>query len=235
MASKLLRHYLAVGLLLALLGGAAVGITSASGASGRQARGLAGSRFATREQARLAWARRHQIYRAKPRPLPAALVRAFQVLGHASRAAARKASGPIGQFPGMPTDRVSSWGLAVGDATELTNSVGLNLWLVPGVTGTCMVWTTSNGHRESDCVPNTMVLAGEFSPLLVWPSHSIVLGLAPNGNATATAALGDGSSETSPVSSQNLYVVYSSQAIRQVKLKDSSGTLRTWNVPDGSP
>jgi hypothetical protein len=101
-----------------------------------------------------------------------------------------------------------------------------------------MVWSEASvgtSRAVGDCLPNSMALAGEFSPLIGSPNGVMVLGLAPNGNATVRLTLGDGSSETSTVSSQNLYVVTAAQAIRHVTLRDSSGTLRTWNVPDGAP
>jgi len=82
-----------------------------------------------------------------------------------------------------------------------------------------------------DCVPNSMALAGKMSPILGGRTV-LVIGLAPNGNRTVKLVRANGSPETVYVF-HNVYTARSRHSFRTVTLKDSTGTLRTWGVPDG--
>jgi len=224
---------MAIGVLIAL-GGAVGGVALASGGSSRSDRG--GSRSAGLHSpiVRRAW-RHRWVVSGRPRPLPTALVRSFRVIRRTSRARAWSPAGPAGRFPGVPVDLVSGWGLAVGDAPAIANSIGLNLWLVPGNSGTCFAWTKPGAKFAGgggDCVPNRLALAGAFSPIMGGLDGVTVIGLAPNGNKTVTLTLADGSSESVPVS-HNVYVAKAPHGFKTVTLKDATGTLGSHRVPDG--
>jgi hypothetical protein len=157
------------------------------------------------------------------------------VIRRASRALAWSSAGPAGRFPGIPRDLVSGWGLAVGDAAAIANRIGLNLWLVPGTRGTCFAWTELDpglGGGGGDCVPNSLALAGGFSPIDGRRDEVIVVGLAPDGNKAVTLTVADGSSESVPVA-QNVYLAKARNGFRTVTLRDASGSLRSHGVPDG--
>jgi hypothetical protein len=179
--------------------------------------------------------RRLLVVSGRPRQLPSMLVASFRVFREASNARVGAIAARPGQFPGVPKDIASTWDLAVGDATQITNSAGLDLWLVPGSAGTCLVWRDlppQFGGGGGDCVPNGMALAGELSPISGGPAGVTVIGLAPNGNPTVRLALADGSSESVPVS-QNVYLARSPHGFKTVTVKNSTGTVTTHGVPDG--
>ncbi len=155
-----------------------------------------------------------------PGPLPAALVRSFHVFR----------------------------GLEAGQARLVANLDGLELSVVPGTTQVClgekapqpgqarapMAIRPKARHQRSsvvDCVPNSMALAGEMSPITGGPSGVTVTGLAPDGNRTVRLVLADGSSETVPVS-HNIYIAHAPPGFKAVTLKDSRGALRSYRVPD---
>ena len=173
----------------------------------------------------------------RPRRLPSILAATFRVFREPPSARARATVNGSGQFPGVPKDVVSTWGLAVGDATAITNSVGSYIWLVPGTSGTCLEWTNPavprGGGGGGDCVPNSMAAAGELSPLLgLTNGEDIVIGLAPNPNTTVTLTTADGSSQSAPVY-DNVYAAEAPQAFNAVTLATSSGAATTRMVPDG--
>lgn len=251
-ASKPFRRFLAVGIALAV-GGTVGGVAVASGGSPRHERRGSGPATVSLPRthvgvprSELRRVRLHPlVVTGSPRPLPSRLLRSFGVFRHSARAsvqaaigaAARVASGPAGQFPGVPSNLASAWGLVVGDATAIPNNAGFNLWLVPGATGTCFIWTqpsVDTSHEEGDCVPNQMTLAGELSPIAGDATGQTVIGLAPDGNTAVTLTLAGGSSETVPVS-QNVYIAKAYQGFSLVTLKDSTGTVRVTGVPDGRP
>ena len=129
-------------------------------------------------------------------------------------------------------------GVAIGEPKALPNGLGWKVWAVPWRDHICLtVASPSNslsGFSESgDCVPDSMLLAGEFSPGWFSPGETVI-GLAPNGNRTVTLKLSDGSTRTVPVL-DNTYAVHTYRIIRTVTLRDSAGQLQSWNVPDGTP
>lgn len=146
-------------------------------------------------------------------PLPAELVHAFSV------------------FRGLVSEQ----------AKVIPNSIGWEIWVVPEQKQTCFGFASpGNGPfglagfgSGGDCVPNSMALAGAFSPATFGRGETVI-GLAPNGNRTVKLRLSNGSMKTVPVSN-NVYEVHTSRLIQTVTLKDSTGKLKTWNVPDGGP
>lgn len=221
-----------VGLALLTLGGGAAAIAFASGAASRHP-SLRSLRAAA------ARARSHRlVLNGRPQQLPRTMVSSFAVLRRASSARARTATGPMGQFPGVPTPVASTWGLVVGDATQIPNSAGINLWLVPGDSGTCFIWRDSaaeGGTNGGDCVPNSMALDGKLSPIEgggTAGGGTTVIGLAPNQNAAVTLTHADGSSQVATVS-DNVYVAQSPAGFKAVTLRDASGKVASRGVPDG--
>jgi hypothetical protein len=240
--SKPLRNLMTVGGVLLAVGGIVAGIAVASAGGQRHSAGGATSSSAhaqalSREEAALVARRRALVSRhalvvsGRPRQLPSLLARNFGVFRRAVSGRARAAAG---QFPGVRSRVVASWGLAVGDATEIPNSVGLNLWLVPGSTGTCLVWRYgADDGGSGDCVPNSMAAAGDLSPLMgLTNGDTIVMGLAPDTNTTVRLVRADGSSQSVPVSN-NVYVVATARAFTSVTLRDSGGAIQSRSVPDG--
>jgi hypothetical protein len=157
--------------------------------------------------------------RRKPRPLPAALVRSFDVFR----------------------------GLASNQARFVTNVDREELFVVPQTKQVCLIERHSpiavirertagsplrGDGGGGDCVPNDMALAGEMSPITGGPAGVTVTGLAPNGNRTVRLVRADGSSEIVPVQN-NIYIAHDAHGFQTVTLKDSNGAVRTWNVPDG--
>jgi hypothetical protein len=169
-------------------------------------------------------------------PLPAVMTMHFGLMRYAEYSAGRATSASAGAFPGVTPAVRSQWSLATGDATAVPNTVrGLNLWVVPGSTGVCFADTTlSYALPSGSCSPNEQVLAGKFVSVLKspvgHPDGEVIMGLAPNGNATVKLTLADGTSNTVPVT-ENAYVAETSQQIRTVTLRNSAGTLTTVTVP----
>lgn len=137
-------------------------------------------------------------------------------------------------------------GLTAGQARPIRNIDGLELWVVPGSIHVCLEERASQptqAHAPTardprvtgwgDCVPNSMALAGEMSPIDGGPNGVTVTGLAPNGNRTVKLVLADGSTETVPVS-YNIYIARALHGFKTVTLKDSRGALRTYHIPDGA-
>jgi hypothetical protein len=128
-------------------------------------------------------------------------------------------------------------GLKANEAKAIPNNAGLDVWLVPQTKQTCIMSMSPRARfpaRDGDCVPNSMALAGEMSPILGGSNGVTVIGLAPNGNRAVKLVLANGSSATVPVS-HNVYIARAPHGFKTVTLKDSTGSLRTWNVPDGAP
>jgi hypothetical protein len=238
---KRFRATIVVGVALALAL-AAGGVSLASATASRSSHRLHSSQrisraFVARFERQVARRlRRFLVVSGRPRPLPTVLVRNFRVFRPASRATARAASDPAGQFPGVSPDLVSQWVLAVGDSVQITNNVpGLNLWLIPGSTGTCFMMTTkSNPLPVGGCGSNSRAVAGEQMMALEspagYPGGEVVIGLAPNGNTSVTLTRADGSTESVPVA-QNVYVAETAQQIKSVSVRDSAGNLRSLGNP----
>lgn len=126
----------------------------------------------------------------------------------------------------------------VGEAIPIANRIRFlkDLWWLPGSSRTCVSWTYRHVPHTSgggDCVPNSMALAGEFSPIFVGRGETVI-GLAPNGNKTVMLTLTNGSTQSARVS-HNTYVAHTRQGFKTVTLRDSTGTLRTVGDPDGRP
>jgi|GEM_PF-6508987 len=169
------------------------------------------------------------------RPLPKLVARHLRAFRDASRARAHAASEATSTpFPGASSSEVSQWGLAVGDAMAIPNSTGLQVWLVPGDSGSCLFWRYPDFSPVvadvGGCAPNSIVLTGDFFAIAPGPGSQTIIGVAPDGNTNVTLGLGDGSSESVPVS-QNVYVAQATQGFRTVTLKDSTGAMRTNDVP----
>ena len=184
-----------LGCVLIALGGVATGVALASGGVPRSARRpssvdsarLTALRRATRRaRERALLVKQGLLVLSGPsRQLPSSLQANFSVLRGASIARAHLATSGPEQFLGVPKDIVTTWGLAVGDTTQISNDVGLYIWLIPGASGTCLEWTNPAvaGSGGGDCVSNSKVAEGEFSPLIgLMNGEKIVIGLAPDGN-----------------------------------------------------
>lgn len=171
----------------------------------------------------------------RPHRLGRSLMRGFAVIRRASRTGARAATDSAGAFPGEMPDRVSQWGLAVGDATAITNSLGFDLWVVPGSTGTCFVYTMRSEPQvvgAGNCAPNAMVLTGGLVSGLYSPdgSEETLIGLVPDGNSSVMVTRTDGSTESVPVS-QNVYIVQGASGLASVTFRDASGRQTTVPTP----
>jgi hypothetical protein len=167
-----------------------------------------------------------------------------RVVANYSRAAKRNLTAPpfISSTP-LPAALVRSFhvfqGLVADQARFVGHLDGLDLWVVPGSNHVCLTERASEPTNPrvptaagGDCVPNSMALAGEMSPITGDRSGVTVTGLAPNGNRTVRLALADGSSETVGVF-HNIYVAHTLHGFATVTLKDSRGVLRTYHIPDG--
>lgn len=144
----------------------------------------------------------------KQRPLPRSLVRSFRVLQ----------------------------GLRTNEARAIPNRSHIDIWLIPHARRTCLRVRVSEPRPPegfaTDCVPNTMALAGKMSPIQGGPTGVTVVGLAPNGNQTVRLALRNGSSEVARVI-HNVYIAHARYGFKTVTLRDSAGVLRTWGTADG--
>jgi hypothetical protein len=245
MLMKRFRRFTVLGCAVIAFGvlAGAVAVVASAGISrhgrGASARNSAHAMAMRRARRRALMLRRGLIVLSgRPRRLPGVLGANFRVFRAASSARTRPAARGPGQFPGVPKDIVSTWGLAVGDATQIANSVGLYIWLVPGSSGTCLEWTNPavplGGGGGGDCVSNSMAAAGELSPLASLTSgEMVVIGLAPDANAAVKLTTADGASQSAPVS-DNVYAAKAPHAFNAVTLTDSSGTVVKRRVPDGS-
>lgn len=223
------RIAVAGGVILAASGAVGAIAVASEGSSHRTSGGSLSPQAAGRARSN------RMVVRGPRRVLPAVLVRSFGVFRAASSGRARAAAGAADQFPGVPTDMASNWGLAVGDATAIPNSTGLDIWVVPGNTGTCFAWRNPSTPTGSggDCVPNGMTLAGELSPYWGLPGGEIVvMGLAPDGNTAVKLTRPDGSAQSVTVS-HNVYVAQAPQGFKTVTLRDSQGVLVSRGVGDG--
>ncbi|MGH8301040.1 MAG: hypothetical protein ACRET5_06175 [Steroidobacteraceae bacterium] len=170
----------------------------------------------------------------RTRALPNALVAHLHVFrgAHAAKVGAYVAA--PGRFPGAPSDMVSQWGLAVGDTTQIPNSAGVDLWLIPGTSGDCLEWEIPSegpGNGGAGCSPTSRVLAGNFYAFIgLAYGGTMVIGVAPDTNTHVTAGAMSGATQTAPVS-DNVYVLRSPGTINSVTVADASGTVATRPVP----
>jgi hypothetical protein len=123
-------------------------------------------------------------------------------------------SGPA--LPAGPTSALSgtsrfavSVGPDIAAATYVSVSPALDLWVVPGSAGACLVGRVNRTPPNLlVCASSGQVLAGRLRATLLGPNSTpnAAFGLVPNSTASVTAVAADGSQASVPVIDNAYYV-----------------------------
>lgn len=166
------------------------------------------------------------------------LVKHFAVLRRATRPSAWTAGASSENIVATAVGYLSalnkSYGADASQAAETTIGPGhVDVWMVPGGTGACLVDLEGPQGAGSTCNGAAAVDAGELWTLDTIPYGAsgamtrVLLGLAPDGNSSVTVSWAGGGSTVVPVSNNVYSVPIGSHAgWTSVSLKNGAGDLQ---------
>ena len=131
--------------------------------------------------------------------------------------------------------RFASYGIDPSAAQYVPVGVGdiQGVWLVPGLNGICMVTSSAlpggGSGYGGGCHPTAVATQGQLMGTAISASgNDLVVGVAPDGNATATVTMNNGSVQTVPVHG-NVYAVQA-PGIKSVTVTSAVGRPTTDEV-----
>jgi hypothetical protein len=139
---------------------------------------------------------------ARSRVASRQLIRHFGIL---RRAAASSADPLPATFAAHLAPEVARLGLDLGMTRMASPAAGVDLWLIPGSDGACVVGQINGSDGGASCGPNrpNLALIGYSESN---PTDQLVLGFVPDGNPTVTATETDGTTIVATVT-DNAFVI----------------------------